>query len=96
MKGARFDAFVAGAAYAQDHSSITDSGCGASIDWPDDVERAADVYEEARLAADKERVRQVVRDACCAVERTAVTAVRIEKLDAIVERAVDELCKETP
>ena len=35
-------------------------------------------------------VREAVRRACLAVERTAATAVRIEQLDAIVDRAVQE------
>lgn len=39
----------------------------------------------------EDEVRAVVREACLAVERTAVTAVRIEKLDAIVDRAVAQL-----
>lgn len=42
-------------------------------------------------AADEERVRSVVREAGLAVERTAVTAVRIEKLDAIIDRAAKQL-----
>lgn len=45
----------------------------------------------AAKAADRERVRQVVKEACMAVERTAVTAVHIEKLDAIIDRAAEQL-----
>jgi hypothetical protein len=37
--------------------------------------------------------RQVVKDACLAVERTAVTAVPIEKLDAIIDLAVGRLAQ---
>jgi hypothetical protein len=38
-----------------------------------------------------ERTRKVIRNACLAVERTAATAVPIEKIDVIVEQAVEQL-----
>lgn len=39
----------------------------------------------------EDEVRAVVREACVAVERTAVTAVRIEQLDAIIDHAAAKL-----
>lgn len=59
----------------------------------DEVQKQAERIRqlEAAQAADEERVRSVVKEACLAVERTAVTAVRIEKLDAIIDRAAKQL-----
>lgn len=46
--------------------------------------------------ASRERVRGVVRSACLAVERKAVTAVPIHELDAIIDRADDALAAPPP